>query len=72
MALKDWVRAKSGESDLYPVVYRKKSDGDDVLRIHSGSIYVVERSSNTAESRVGWGHTKKRALEVLKDYMVRH
>jgi hypothetical protein len=72
MALKDWKRAKSGESELYPIVYRRKSDGDDVVRIHAGAIYVLEHSSSRFEKRIGWSHTKKHAITLLKDYMRRH
>jgi hypothetical protein len=71
MALKDWKRAKSGESKNYPVVYRKKSDGDDVVAIRFYQLFnVYEVHLN--DYSIFHSKNKSEALKKLMDYMRSH
>ena len=71
MATKDWRRAKSGESKNYPVVYRRKDDGDDVLAIKYYALfeqYELQRNDVTFFR----SKTKSQALKYAKAYMRKH
>lgn len=71
MAVKDWVRAKSGESESYVVVYRKKSDGDDVIAIKHYKLfnqYEVKLNDYT----IFRSKYKSECYKKLKNYMEGH
>jgi hypothetical protein len=73
MALKDWKRAKSGESKSYPLVYRRKSNENDTLVIK----YYYLSNSNPYEVQrndIPFFHskTKSEAIKYAKEYMRTH
>lgn len=71
MALKDWKRARSGESKNYPVVWRRKDDGDDVLAIKYYALfkqYELQRNDVTFFR----SKSKQEALAYAKSYMRSH
>lgn len=72
MALKDWKRAKSGESNNFPRVWRNKKDGDDVVYVKRGrSVYLIERDDNYKVVHIAFAHTLKQAEVHAKNYMKR-
>jgi hypothetical protein len=68
---KDWKRAKSGESKSFIMVWRNKSDGDDVVYVKQGnSIYLVERNNSNGDVKnIGFAHTKSQAIKIANEYM---
>jgi hypothetical protein len=73
MALKDWKRAKSGESDHYPVVYRKKDDGNYTAVIYYYGFYGKHKYAVRVDDRdIGGANTKSGALKILMNYMRTH
>ena len=74
MAINNWKRAKSGESKSYPLVYRNKTDGDDVVAIRipvsysSSTKYYIERNDEVIDA-VG---KKDDAIKILKRYLETH
>jgi hypothetical protein len=71
MALKDWKRSKSGESKSYPIVYRKRIDGDDTLVI---KYYKLFKQYEVQRNDIAFFHSKTKliALQKLKSYMKEH
>lgn len=68
MALKDWKRAKLGESKSYPLVYRKKSNVNDTLVIkyyYLSNRYEIQRN----DIPLFKSKTKSEALKFIKAYM---
>jgi hypothetical protein len=67
---KNWKRAKSGESKLYPVVFRRKDDKDNTLVIKKPSFskfYFVEHDGyllKTPKTK-----SKSQAVKYAKSYM---
>ena len=71
MALKDWKRARDGESKNYPVVWRRKNDGDDVLAIRYYALfnqYELQRNDVTFFR----SKSKQEAERYAKAYMEKH
>ena len=68
MALKDWKRAKSGESKSYPLVYRRKSNEDDTLVI---KYYYLFNQYEVQRNDIPFFHskTKSEAIKYIKEYM---
>lgn len=70
---KCWRRAKSGESNNYPRVWRNKKDGDDVVRIkRKPSIYLVERENINRIHHIAFAFTLKEANSRANSYIRRY
>lgn len=71
MVTNDWKRAKSGESKMYPVVFRRKDNDDDVLAI---KYYALFKQYELQRNDVTFFRSKNKseALDYARHYMRTH